>query len=410
MKTQPMPKQKPTFNLLFSIIALDNIASAIILPVLMYILYPCQAEQACRNIGISDSAVFLSGVIFLLSPSYIFASPAIGRLADLYGRKFALRICLILSIAGYLLLLIANSQQNIVLALTAVLLLNAGSCSMTVVQAAATDISKGRHKAYLFGLITFILMPLYLIVAQFGGLLLDLSRTYAYIRDYIIMLSWLISIGNLLMLYYYQEPKDYPPRQTHVQQLNISDSATIFSRPIIILLVLFTLFEFAASGYFEIMVNIATDKAYFTFNGFPAFLYYKFIIMIISICFIYPLLIKHYTAYQLLTMSLTLCSISVFASILLPVAMAQWFLITCFTLGEMIFVPIVWYLLSEMTHANNQGLIMGIKGTLWSLAWSLGLIIGNKLHNILPETAAVFLVVILMLSSRWLAKYVHSVK
>lgn len=367
-------KFKSLFSLPLIILALDNIASAIVMPVLMKLLYPCGIDGYCQIVSISDNVIIFSALVYLLSPSYLFASPIVGQLADVYGRKKTLIGCLFMSVAGYVVSFAANSQHNVFLILLAILLLNASSSSMQVVQAIAADVSEDRKKSHHFSLIAFVMMPLYF---TFASTIEHYLKSISSLNNIIILCALVITLINLIALHYY-------PRETHgenyqVNELTFAESVNNFSVNIWKLLALFAAFEFGSSLYFESIMNYLAENHYYLVDS-STLLIYRMLAMTLGTLLVYPVLRKYFSNTLIIVISISVCCVGMLGSLLTNTLFFQVFYLLIFTMGEIIFLPTIWSLLSDETLAKHQGLVMGIKGAIWSLAWSLGLLAANKIE------------------------------
>ena len=382
---------KSIFKLLFYIILMDNVACAIVTPLLIGLLYPCTLDTACKALVNTHNLALLSGFLLLLSPSYLIMSPILGHLSDILGRKIMLFWCLLLSFIGYSILFAAINYQNIFLSLLAILLLNAGSSSMTIVQAAIADISHHTTKSKYFIMVSLVMLPLYLIFAKVGDAIIDLNPTAIILKVLITAFAFLATLGNLIFISKYL-PEIRHTKNLHSNKHNFSHFEkiiSIFNKDIIILLLLLGFFQFGTSIYYESITAYLINYYHATENDLAIFLSYKVLIMTISLLFVYPLLLKYIANKNIIFYCLLLCSLGILGDVFVNKNLLEWIFIIPFTMGEILFIPTVWTMLSDAGNKNNQGIIMGIKGSIWSLAWSMGLSAGNKLNITLTPSIAI---------------------
>jgi len=385
------------FNPILWINALDNIAYAAVISVLMATLYSCGVGAQCKT---TDGIIFLTGIIYLLSPAHLLLSPLMGRLADFHGRQFVLLICLLLSFVGYSVLLIANNLNNVFLALLAALLLNAGTSSGAPINAAIADSYSGNQKAYSFGLIAFSTMPLYLAAAKLGEITINLNIMQIKGSNLIILLAFLLTTINIIILkFYLLRNKNDPSKSLIKNYLSLTSPLPIFNSSIVLLLILFGLFELGASVYLESMNNFFIEKNYFDFQNHSWLLIYRILLMTIGLFIFYPVILKRQSPKNILLFSLIISCIGILGSLSVQEAFLQWIFVGLFTVGEIIFIPILWTMLSDVTGIENQGLVMGIKGAVWTLAWSLGIILGHKLDYLFSSFYSIIIAMVIIFSS-----------
>lgn len=385
------------FNPLLWINALDNIAYAAVISVLMATLYSCDIASQCRS---SESIIFLTGIIYLLSPAHLLFSPIIGRLSDLYGRQHIVLICLLLSFVGYSVLLIANNLNNIFLTLLAALLLNAGSSSGAPINAAIADSYAGNQKAYSFGLVTFSTMPLYLAAAKFGEVIINFHVMQFKCSNLIILIAFLLTITNIIILkIYLPRNKSDPSRCLIKNYLSLTSPLPIFNSSIIFLLILFGFFELGSSVYLESMNNFFIERSYFGFHSHSWLLIYRILLMVVGLFVIYPIILKRQSIKNILLLSLIISCVGMLGFLFFQIAFFQWLCVGLFTVGEIIFIPTLWTMLSDATGIENQGLVMGIKGSVWTLAWSLGIVLGNKMDYLFSAFHSIAIAMVIIFSS-----------
>lgn len=397
-------QSRQSFSLWFIVTLTDNICTAILLPLGIHLLVCKHFSVFASSVTSAHNDIILgSGLIYLLSPLSILVTPIFGWLSDIVGRKKLLLIVLYISFTSYIVLLFANIEQNILLALLGAMLLSAGS-SMAITQAVIADISKGPQKAYYFALITFIMSPLFLLIAEGTDSILSIITNQPnYINILASGAGVLAFINILIARRYLLEPTNFSSKTKNRTELYFTILRIVNNRPILLLIALLTLLQFGCGLYIESISDYLSGTLGRDQHLFSGLMYFKIAIMSVSLIAFYPLLLKYFNINILLKISLALCFIGTLGSILNVNISYQWISGFFSAMGECLAIAIIWMMLSENTSAQDQGIVMGIKASFWVIAWTLSVILGDYLSHqfnaLLPlQLAAVVLAICLLLS------------
>lgn len=366
----------------FIVTLIDNICTAISLSICINLL-------TCIHFSfLSDSSysphhdvILGSGFIYLLTPLAILSTPIFGRLSDIWGRKKVLLIILYISFISYFALIFANFLQNIFLALLGAILLGLGS-SMAITQAVIADISSGRQKAYYFALVAFILSPIFLFVTVTTDAILA-SSYHAYLySNILITASGFISLTNIIVARkYLKEPVNFIIKNKSHTELYITLLKLVKNKLFLLLIALLILFQFGTGLFLQ-------SASHFYFQNFVIqqalynwFIYYKVALMAISLLVLYPIVLRWFQLKTLLILCLILCFFSI-AGINLNLNLYYlWFFESVLCVGQCIAIAIIWTLISDAIPREDQGIVMGIKGSFWVLAWTLSAILAKYINH-----------------------------
>jgi DHA1 family tetracycline resistance protein-like MFS transporter len=385
------------------IVFIDTIISAIILPSSMQLLSHLDLSIH-QTPAIVRNTILASGIIFLLSPSYLIASPVIGWLCDNLGRTKSLLICLFCALFGYAMLFISNYSSSMIIALFGILLINADS-SMVAVQAIIIDNSQGIKRAYFLGLIVFIMLPAYLFFAQLAedfSYILVVNSIYRNLFMLSILVITLIII--LLAKRYLPETKKINENTSENLALYYSLSRIFLNKKVLVLLFLLGLLQFGCGLYFEAVEKYLEFHFSHSMHTISFFRDYTIFVMSISLLFIYPLLLNYFSIEMILFLSLLSCFLGALGSSITHTGIDQWLFSLPLSLGEGIGIAAIWMLLSHYIHPQDVGFIMGIKAAIWALAWSFSVIVSHIFSHyfslVLPiHSAAITLLIAVLLAN-----------
>ncbi|APS83089.1 hypothetical protein AVM71_07565 [Piscirickettsia salmonis] len=137
---------------LYSVIFLGSLGYFIVMPVYAeLILSPIQGLLP-EHVDITTRRIIFSLVSAFAPLLTLCIAPFIGHLSDQLGRKKVLLFCLGLTLVSFLLPITAIAISSMTLLFISNAINSIASASQPIAQAALTDISTGRMKAYLMGL------------------------------------------------------------------------------------------------------------------------------------------------------------------------------------------------------------------------------------------------------------------
>ena len=188
--------KKPTPLIpLFLVIFIDTFGYFLVMPVILKLFIQTHSALLPTNTSVSVRHR-LYGITLGLSPlAFITLSPFIGRLSDRFGRKRVIAGCLYASLAGFALPIAGITYRHISLIMLGRFIAGAGTTSQPVAQAAITDFSNGKQRAFNLSLIGFS-MTLAMVAGPLAG---------SYLSDS----NWIACFQPLVLVWYFARCHQY---------------------------------------------------------------------------------------------------------------------------------------------------------------------------------------------------------
>ncbi|MCH9745005.1 MAG: MFS transporter [Gammaproteobacteria bacterium] len=359
---------------LLLLIFIDSFSYFLVLPVLLRLymigpgntpILPMHDTLATRNFlfGISMSISMLAMIVF---------SPIVGHFSDIKGRKKTLFYCLLAAIVGFLIPIIGILYRSVALIIIGRFISGASSASQPIAQAAITDFSSGKQKAFYLSLIAFAMTLAMMLGPLAGGYLSDahLVSWFNVMTPYWAGMGLAI-INILLMLRLYHETHHtekltpHIPFQQKLQQL----ITALTQKKVWVLLVVFLLLEIAWSQYYQSIFLILTHHFYYTPSQIGLYTTYVGVWMCIGLTVIYKLLLRFLTIRATLTLSLIGSCIGLLGCNVTTSVIFQWL----FVIPVSIFIGTGYTslvaIISNQSDTQHQGWVLGTISTLLALAW-----------------------------------------
>ena len=304
----------------------------------------------------------LCSIALMLSPlAFITLSPIAGRWSDRIGRKRTILYCLVASVLGFLIPLIGILTRQLWMVLLGRFLAGAGTTSQPIAQAAITDISKGKAKAFQLGLIG-LAMTLAMVLGPLGPRALGTSTVMPY------LIASLLSVFNIALLV-------LTFRETHPPETNtlpFTQRLRLFTPTIVLLLFAFLCGELVWSGYYQAAyLGFLSHE----FHTIPAqhdrFIAEVGLWMCIGLTLVYRLWLMIANTRTITLISL-LCFGTGFIVLFYSDTLAHhWLIMPMIALTFGTFYPSILDLISNHTPKHSQGWMLGVASQLLGLAWML---------------------------------------
>jgi MFS family permease len=366
----------------FTALLLDVIATGLFTALIMHLLL---IEESPDNINrTAENVLFGSGYLVILSPAYLLAAPILGYCSDIFGRKRILIFSMVCDTCGYSLVLAGICFNSIILILFGLALLGIGNSNLSLSLAIIADASIRKKKAFAFGIIA-IAMNTLVIIMHFGNQVLAhfaySTACYKWLLAGIIALEFV----NLSLLTTQLAETNININQRAHFSINHAFKAAgvlLSKKSLRILLLLFLLIEFAAGLYNQYIFVYLTAILNNTIHSAASFIDYRTCIMLLSLAVLYPPLVYRISLRYLLIGCICLACFGLFIASLLPITIVQWICGLIIASNFALLEPILWTLLSNCASRFHQGLILGLFGPTWMLAWMLSGIISDVAINI----------------------------
>lgn len=359
---------------MFLVVLVDVIGFSIVIPLL-----PFYALRFGATPLIATTLVTVYAVCSLIS------TPLIGKLSDDYGRKRLLMISQAGTLAGFVILALSNSLWMVFVGR---IIDGCTAGNLSTAQAYISDHTPPENRAKSFGIIGIAFGVGYMAGPWLGGQLAEYGLHLPFV------VAGCMSAFSIFCTYTLL-PKEEPPR------VNAADGpqgpagkrpsafdwrtyAEYFSRPHVRGLYLqFFAFSFAFSAFMSGFALFSMQNPHFLWT--PREVGYMFAYA--GLCGIViqggllGKLVKRYSELKLATVAFFVWTI---AFALMGVSTAVWMLVVVATLnafGHGVLRPVIMSRLSQAVGKHEQGVVLGISGSLSSLAMAFAPPVGGFMLN-----------------------------
>ena len=374
-------QQKSVFALIL-LVGLDCMSFGLLIPV----LFPLLLDP---NHGLLPSSTPLSTRHLLMAISLsafplcaLISTPLVGALADKFGRKKILLLCLIGSLAGYCLSAIAIAFKSFNFFIVGRIIAGASFGAQPIAQAAVADISTPATKALNMSLISFAMTLSITIGPILGGYLSDttISPFFTVVTPFI--LSALLTLINVFWLAW--SFKETPINNTGLPFKELIGEIKCLWNIVYVrkLLIIFFLLEVSWSFYFQCIGLILDASFHFNALTIGKFLSYSGLWMCIGLLIIFRWL---YTVLPLKTLAcyfLLMTLTGLFACTLARHPYQQWLTVVIISISVGIAYTTLISLLSNAVAPSLQGRALSVASSLLTAAWFATGFIGPNLATI----------------------------
>jgi len=379
---------KRSFIPLFLIIFIDSMGYGLVIPVLLRILQDPHGAFALATLPESTRNLIF-GLGIALSPlATLLCAPIIGSLSDRWGRRGSLLMCLAGSVIGFCLPVLGVYSGSVVLLLVGRFLAGAATCSRPIAQAAVTDISTGREKAFLLSMIALAMTLAMVAGPLLGGYLSDSSLVSWFNESTPFVAAALLALLNMiLLLTYFKETKASTTRPSFLTGREIRAAiTTVFTQPRIrILLFIFFLYEFSWSLYFQDISLFLVQGFHYSVDSTALFIAYAGLWMSLGLTVIYRILIRYLSLTQCLLVCMAINLIGLAGCALSDSAVMQWIGIVPIAIAVGMTYPTLLAMMSNASDDKQQGWVMGVASSALSLSWMLSGVLSGVLSNLSVE-------------------------
>ncbi len=378
---------KKIFLILFFIILIGAIICGLFVPIAMDVFamgpHPfLPDEEATRA---TTDIMFGTGLVMVFSSAYFICSPLLGLYSDIHGRSKVFKIYFYCALFSYIFILLGINIKSIDIILFGTVLQSISCGILPIIQAATADIASGKKRVIYFGMINAA-MGFLILAAEFCNYLLRLDPTHTnhQVNIILLMMTVLSAIGLMLTILFVPETKKKqivlnPVINSAVILRNLSK--VFYKTETRWLLFLLALFQFSWGLYFQDIYVYLIKIANMSSTNASLFISFTIIVFIVTLFFLFPLLIKYFATQKLLIFSFILCYIGMLGINWVNVSYISWLLIIPFAVGVAMINPILWGQLSTSVNHTQYGFLMGIIGALWAFTWALSDLVGDKLND-----------------------------
>ena len=355
---------------LFLVIFIDTFGYFLVLPVILRLfihtdssILPLETSMVTRQ--------WLYSITLMLSPlAFISLSPFAGHLSDAFGRKKVIATCLIASLVGFILPIIGIVTHRISLIMLGRFIAGAGTTSQPVAQAAITDFSTGKARAFNLSLIG-LSMTLAMVVGPLsGGYLSDTTLVHWFNPTTPYWAGTVLAVINLALLWRYFNESHITTQHNSKSKSNTS-LLRLITKPILYLLLTFLSIELAWSAFYQGSFLFLGGKLHFTTNQISEFAAYAGFWMCLGLTVVYKFWLKTTSVNQITRISLVVMTAGFVGLCLTYTTISLWVLIAPIALCTGTAYPSLLQLISNNTSSQHQGWMLGIASTLLGFAWMI---------------------------------------
>lgn len=352
-------------SLLF-IIFLDSFSHFLVLPVFLlifvdpqYSILPAASSEAVRY-------AWYSAAMGVFSLAFLVAAPLVGYCSDRFGRRPVLLSCLALSIVSAILPIIGLHHGWVSWVLLGRVITGVAAGSQPVAQAAVTDLSTGKQKAYYLSLIA-LAMTLALILGPLcGAYLVKPLWQHGVVLAAPYWLTLLLACINLGLLSRFFHFGDNQQQRTERMQW----AGLLKNRQALVILSVFFLLELAWSLYYQSSYLVLGQLFDFSAAQIGVFASYAGVWMAFALAVIYKFWLQHSSLPNIARYHLLLCCLGL-AVINVQIELGQWLGVILLAIGTGIAYAALLAWLTDITPKQHQGSILGFASTLLATAWML---------------------------------------
>lgn len=360
---------KRTLAVLFITLLVDMIGVGMIIPIIP-IIFTDPTSPSFLLQGYSHQLQYvIAGMITALAGIMTFiASPLLGELSDVYGRKKLLTLCIGILALSQIVFGIGIEISSLTLLFISRAIAGLAGANIAIVQASIADITLPKDRAKNFGLIGAAFGIGFIIGPVMGGLLVALTHN----ASVPFFTAAVLGIMNLVSIsFFLKETHVVPKNKTHTLTLlkavhNVkkaftdSDLSTLYTSSFSYMIG-FTFFT-SITGMYLVQRFTLTSAGLGTYFGVIG------IWIVITQGFILRIITKLYNEKQILRFSLVSVALAIGCMPLMPSIIFIYALVPFIAIPQGLSMANMGALISKSAPAEKQGTALGINGSLNALA------------------------------------------
>jgi MFS family permease len=380
--------KKLAFFLLFFILLVDYFCYGLIVPIVTEKL----------GIRTGENAVLGSGLVLMLSPTYLVALPILCAISNLWGRKKTLVACFGLSVASYAVFVCGIYIGSAFVVLLSMNLSDITSAELPIAQAIVADTKSPLLKSYFFALLALVDL-VDIVSTQLHDYMHQITNVIWFKPMVIALLVVFISLVNFFMagkFLHATKPVVEDEEQDILTEIIEGFVHILSSKEIRTILIFFAVFALAWGLYFQNIYFFLTDGVVMQSERATLFMIYTCLFMFLTLVVLYPLLIRLLSFKDILFGALILSSIGLAAIAFMTTRDGRWVTGMLVAVSAPLIIPSVWTLLSAKLGRRHQVLVFSIAYLILTLFWEFsgGIV---KILNMYSASLALQVSAVLML-------------
>jgi predicted MFS family arabinose efflux permease len=375
--------KKSIFALLL-VVFIDAAGMGILFPILNSIIMNPAEHFLPLSTSITTRHFYYSLVIGIFFIAWFFGATFISKASDGLGRKKALIICLLGVLGGYILTIIAIEIDSLLLLILGRVLSGLTAGSQSVSQAAIIDISRPEDKAKNLGLILTSFAIGMVLGPVIGGVFSDqtLSSYFNNALPFYVILG--ITVLDLFLILVYFKDIETVRNKFKFNPLDLITQfgLVVKDKRLLKLSIIFFLAQIAFNTvYVFIDVFLFTRYHFSTFNNSVVMLIFgASYALSCSVLVRYTSKILSHT--QTIMLGLTIVLISLMFLVLIDSSFAAYFILIPFMAAFGLAYISMLTLFSNAVSEKDQGWVMGITVSLFTLGAAITSLCGGWLMNL----------------------------
>lgn len=367
--------------LVLFVVFLDWLGIGLVYPVFSTMIF--HPEHSILDPSVSESmrGWYLGILLAVMSISQFLSSPIIGSFSDQKGRRPLFLISLTLGIFGYAFCVVGIMMKSLFILIASRCFVGISAGNAAVVSATIVDLSDDSNKAKHFGLYSMACGIGFTIGPFLGGLL---SKSHFAIP---FCIAGIATVLNLVLIFYFFKETHHTRKKALIRWdegiRNLDKAFKIRELKALFLTVLF--FCFGWSFFYEfIPVSWIAD---FKFDATTIGFFYAYgagVYALSSGILIRPI-VEHYQHSTILFYALLSAGIILLSLLVLPSSFWIWIYLPIVNFLMALVYPTSTTIVSDKTHKEAQGEILGILQSIQSAAFAIsplaaGWLLGNGSH------------------------------
>ena len=398
--TSYVPHSSGRLIILISVVFLEALGFFLTTPSLLHlfinfqqILVPIKTSLAMRD--------FLYEVTLTLALiGFIVGAPLLGLFSDHFGRKKLILTCLLGALLGYLLPVIGVVSNTILLVFLGRFVAGAAMSSVSIIQAAISDLTEGKRKASYYATVVFAVIAALIIGPYAGAYLIDstIVKWFNFTTTFFVGIS--LTVINLCLIWFFYQDET---------QLVAKSTAPKWKIPkkLMGLFVVFFLTVIGWSKYYQAIFIYLTQRFHYSVNQISVFTLYIGFWLALGLLVIYRLMLRFLSVEHCLLIASLITAVSFIGCSFTHAANMQWIFVAPAATFTGIVHASLLSIISDRTSAHHQAWVLGVANMTLGLAWLLTDITTHYFMNYylpLPLLVAATAMVIAMLLT-WITQW-----